>query len=70
MEERKIKELKVWVKLGRGFHREEVVEMEARVLECLGYDVTVETSQRVLWEMIENFTFLDEKQKHFCLYLL
>ena len=32
IEERKIKDLRVWMKLGRKFHREEIIEMESRIM--------------------------------------
>ena len=58
------------MKLGRGFYRDEILGMEAKILEVLDYQVIEPTSQTVLWELMHNHTYLPEKSSHLALYIL
>ena len=58
------------MKLGRGFFKDEIIEMEHKILSALNYEVITPTSQTIIWELITNYTTLSNKSIHLALYIL
>lgn len=62
--------MKSWAKLGKGFTAEKILEMEARILQVLNYNIIYPTSDMFLREFLVNYIQIDQKSEILCLYLL
>jgi hypothetical protein len=69
MEETKMQRLASWLKVVECFSCEEVIEMEAEVLESFGYEVGLPTSYSFL-EILATYFSMSERALVLCSYLL
>ena len=70
IEDTKVKHVKHWAKLGRGFAIDQILAMEEEILYTVGMELIHPTSQMFQREFLGNFVLIDPKSQALCLYLL